>query len=55
MKNQPNRPQKEDIEKADEAEEKLHVYPRLLSNPDLEQGDVESVERGRREREKVSQ
>ena len=55
MENQPKRPQEEDVEEPDEAEEKLHVYPRRLSNPDLEQGDVESVEHGGREGEEVSQ
>jgi len=54
MKNQPKRPQEEDVKQPNEAEEELHVYPRLLSDPDLEQGDVESVERSRREREEVS-
>ena len=55
MKNQPKRPQEEDVEEPNEAEEQLHVYPGLLSNPDLEQGDIESVESGGRESEEVSQ
>jgi hypothetical protein len=54
MKNQPKWPQEEDVEESDEAEEKLHVYPRFLSNLDLEQDDVESVEHGGREGEEVS-
>ena len=55
MKDQPNRPQEEDVEEPDKAKEKLHVYPRLLLNPDLEQDDVESVEQGGQEREEVTQ
>ena len=55
MKNQPKRPHEEEVKEPDEAKEELHVYPRLLSNPDLEQDDVESVEQGRQEREEVSQ
>ena len=34
---------------------KLQVYPRRLLNPDLEQGDVESIDRSEQEREEVSQ
>ena len=55
MKNKPKGPKEEDVEESNKAEEKLHVYPRLLSNLDLEQGDVESIERGGRKPEKVSQ
>ena len=55
MENQPDGPQEEDVEEPDETEEKLHVYPRLLSDLDLEQVDVDSKEHGGREREKVSQ
>jgi len=55
MEYQPNRPQEEDIEEPDEAKEHLHVNPRLLANPDLEQSDVESVEHRGGEREEVSQ
>ena len=54
MKNQHKRPQEEDIEEPDEAEEELHVDSRLSSNPDLEQGDVERIKHGRQEREGIS-
>jgi hypothetical protein len=54
MENQPNGPQEEDVEEPDEAEEELHVYSRFLSDLDLEQDDVESIEHGGREGEEVS-
>jgi hypothetical protein len=54
MENQPDGPQEEDVEEPDEAEEELHVYPRLLSDLDLEQDDVDSKEHGGREGEEVS-
>lgn len=54
MEYQPKRPHEEDVEYSDEAEEHLHVYPRLLSDPDLEQDNVESIEHCGREREEVS-
>ena len=54
MENQPDGPQEEDVEEPDETEEKLHVYPRLLSDLDLEQDNVDSKEHGGREGEEVS-
>ena len=44
MEYEANGPQEQDIEQSDKAEEQLHVYPRLRTDANFEQRDIERVE-----------
>lgn len=46
MEEEADRPACNNIEQANESEEKLHVNARLFFDADLEQDDVESIEKG---------
>lgn len=48
MQDDEARPQEEDVEEADKAEEERHADPILVADPELHDGDVQSVDDGAR-------